>query len=54
MANISIQNLYKKYSIYLKYLNDRFQKLKWPMEFILWSAILLISVNLAWLRYTYE
>jgi hypothetical protein len=35
----------------LKALNDRFEKVKWPMEFIMWSVLLLIAVNLVWLRY---
>ena len=36
----------------MKALNDRFRKVPWPIEFILWSVILLITVNLLWLRYT--
>ncbi len=35
----------------LKLLNDRFQKMKWPMEFVMWAIILLVAVNLLWLRY---
>jgi hypothetical protein len=35
----------------LKLLNDRFQKVKWPMEFVMWSVILLITLSLLWLRY---
>ncbi len=33
----------------LKFLNDRFQKMKWPMEFITWAVVLLIALNLVWL-----
>ncbi len=33
----------------LKVLNDRFRKMKWPMEFITWAVILLIALNLVWL-----
>ncbi len=36
----------------LKALNDRFRKVAWPIEYIFWSAILLITINLIWLRYT--
>ena len=36
----------------LKALNDRFRKAVWPMEFIFWAVILLITINLLWLRYT--
>ena len=36
----------------MKALNDRFRKVPWPVEFILWSVILLITINLLWLRYT--
>ncbi len=35
----------------LKALNDHYQKFAWPMEFITWSVILLITINLLWLRY---
>lgn len=35
----------------MKALNDRFKKVKWPMEFIMWSVLLLIALNLVWLRY---
>ena len=35
----------------LKALNDRYRKFAWPMEFIAWSVILLITINLLWLRY---
>jgi hypothetical protein len=35
-----------------KVLNDRFQKVQWPMEFIMWSILLLIAMNLVWLRYS--
>ena len=35
----------------LKALNDRYRKFVWPMEFIAWSVILLITINLLWLRY---
>ena len=33
----------------LKILNDRFQKMKWPMEFVTWAVVLLIALNLIWL-----
>ena len=36
----------------MKALNDRFRKVPRPIEFILWSIILLITINLLWLRYT--
>ncbi len=36
----------------LKALNDRFRKVAWPIEYIFWSVILLIAINLVWLRYT--
>lgn len=35
----------------LKAVNDRVDKVKWPMEFIMWSVLLLIAVNLLWLRF---
>jgi hypothetical protein len=36
----------------LKALNDRYGKVQWPMEFITWSILLLIALNLVWLRYS--
>ncbi len=33
----------------LKILNDRFRKMKWPMEFVTWAVVLLIALNLLWL-----
>lgn len=36
----------------LKVVNDRWKRMKWRgMEFLLWSVILLIAVNLLWLRF---
>jgi hypothetical protein len=32
-----------------KVLNDRREKLKWPMDFITWSIIALVAINLVWL-----
>ncbi len=34
-----------------KFANDRFKLVKWPMEFILWSAIVLIFFNLVYLYF---
>ncbi|MEX3013971.1 hypothetical protein [Gymnodinialimonas hymeniacidonis] len=34
-----------------KVLNDRFKLVKWPMEFILWSAVILILFNLIHLHF---
>ena len=34
-----------------KYANDRFHVVKWPMEFILWSAVILIFLNLVYLYF---
>lgn len=35
----------------LKLINDRYRKMKWPMEFITWAVILLFTVNMLWLRF---
>ena len=32
-----------------KALNDRYRVVRWPMEFVLWSAVTLIGLNLAYL-----
>lgn len=34
-----------------KPLNDRWQLLKWPMEFAFWSAVLMIFSSLVWLHF---
>jgi uncharacterized protein (DUF983 family) len=34
-----------------KLLNDRYKFVKWPMEFIFWSAMLLIFANLIFLHF---
>lgn len=34
-----------------KVLNDRFKKVKWPMEFVMWSVLLLVAINLVWLGF---
>lgn len=34
-----------------KALNDRYRVMKWPMEFILWSAVILILFNLVHLHF---
>lgn len=34
-----------------KVLNDRYQLVKWPMEFIVWSAVALIFFNLVHLHF---
>ncbi len=33
----------------LKMLNDRLKKMKWPMEFVTWTIVGLITMNLIWL-----
>jgi hypothetical protein len=38
--------------VLFKVLNDRYGKVQWPMEFIMWSVLLLIALNLVWLRYS--
>lgn len=39
------------YAIRTAVLNNRFYKVKWPMEFLIWSVILLITMDLLWLRF---
>jgi hypothetical protein len=34
-----------------KLLNDRLHLLKWPMEFVFWSAILFVALNLTLLHF---